>query len=100
MQLYYTGLLSDEITGQQAAFRYVTELGPCEPEMWMALNDLKIAWTSSRTKRFNMPYFNNTGSNATVMKYCNRIDNDDMTMLQYLRTYDLSKTPPKAYKGM
>ena len=94
------GLLSDEVTGQQAAFRYVTELGPCEPEMWMVLNDLKIAWTSSRTKRFSVPYFDSTASNSTVVKYCNRVGNDGMTMLQFLRSYDISKTPPKPYKGM
>ena len=73
------GLLSDEVTGQQAAFRHVTELGPCEPEMWMALNDLKIAWTSSRTKRFSVPYFDSTARNSTVVKYCNRVGNDGRT---------------------
>ena len=90
------GLLSNEITGQQAAFRYVTELGPCEPEMWMALNDLKIAWTCSRTKRFNVPFFNSTASNTTVRKYMNRSGDDGLTLLEYLRNYDISKTPPKA----
>ena len=38
-------LFSYHISGGQAPTRYVTDMKPAEPEMWLALSPKKIAWS-------------------------------------------------------
>ena len=38
-------LFSYHISGGQAVTRYVTDMKPAEPEMWLALSSKKIAWS-------------------------------------------------------
>jgi hypothetical protein len=49
-----SSLYSYNISGGQAAVRYVMEMKPAEPEMWLVLSSTKISWSSSRTKRYNV----------------------------------------------
>ena len=48
-------LHSYHISGGQAAIRYVMDMKPVEPEMWLALSSTKISWSSSRTKAYTVP---------------------------------------------
>ena len=48
-------LYSVHMTPYQAAFRYLKEMSPLEPEMWLSLSSKKIAWTPHRSKRFCVP---------------------------------------------
>ena len=41
-------LYSAHMTPYQAVFRYLKEMSPLEPEMWLSLSSKKIAWTPHR----------------------------------------------------
>ena len=45
-----------DISGSQAAVRYVMEMKPAEPEMWRSLSSIKLSWSCSCTKRYTRPF--------------------------------------------
>lgn len=36
----------------EAAYCHMQEYTPCEPQMWLQLSSFKVAWSTSRTKRY------------------------------------------------
>lgn len=46
------GLFEKNVTGSQAAFKFVVESHPGAPQMAMTLNSTKVAWSNSATKKF------------------------------------------------
>ncbi len=92
-------LYSYHISGGQAAIRYVMDMKPAEPEMWLALSSVKISWSSSKTKRYIVPLPENVSQNKVAEKYRNRPDTmASCSFLTWLRMVDHSKTDPKLYK--
>ena len=91
-------LYSYNISGGQAAVRYVMEMKPAEPEMWLSLSSTKISWFSSRTKRYTVPSFDTVLDDKTAEKYRNRPPELNATsLLNWLRSFDHSKANPKEY---
>ena len=92
-------LYSPHISGGQAATRYVMDMKPAEPEMWLALSSTKISWSLGRTKRYIVPCVETAIDDKTANKYRNRSDNmSQYSFLTWLRLTDHSKTVPKLYR--
>jgi hypothetical protein len=92
-------MYSYKLEGRQAAMRYLMRNMPAEPEMWFFLFSKKVAWSSSRTKRFTVPTSENALNDKTVQKYWKRSnDCEKLTMIEWLRLFDTNKANPKAYK--
>ena len=92
-------LYSEHISGGQAATRYVMDMKPAEPEMWLALSSTKIARSPSRTKRYNIPSVETCENDKTANKYRNRTESmSEQSFLNWLRLTDHTKTVPKAYR--
>ena len=92
-------LYSQHVCGGQAATRYVMDMKPAEPEMWLALSSTKISWSPSRTKRYVVPCVETVIDDKTANKYRNRSDNiSQYLFLTWLRLTDHSKTVPKLYQ--
>ena len=66
-------LYSQHVSAHQAAFQYLRNLRPCEPEMWLALLNVKVAWSSSRTKRYVVPLPDQAEQNKVAIKYRQRL---------------------------
>ena len=67
---------------------------PLELEMVLQLTSMKIAWSNSRTKAFTAPTPEQTQQKAH-QKYLARPDEDEqLTLLEWLRYYDHEKNPP------
>ena len=93
-------LYSYNISGGQAAVRYVMEMKPAEPEMWLSLSSTKISWSSSRTKRYVVPSSDTAVNDKTAEKYRNRPSHLTlMPFLTWLRNFDYSKPNPKEYSN-
>jgi hypothetical protein len=93
-------LFCHNISGGQAAVRYVMQTQPAEPEMWLALSSTKVSWSSSRTKRYTVPTSDKANEDNTVNKYRNRSTQmSTMSLLEWLRNVDHSKANPKEYRG-
>lgn len=82
----------------EAAYRHLRDMKPCEPEMIIALSSIKTAWTSNSTKRFVPPGPLNAESNSIVMKYHSRTNEQNVTLIDFLRTHDTTKTTAPLYK--
>ena len=92
-------LYSYHLSGGQAAIRYVMDMKPAEPEMWLSLSSTKISWSCSRTKRYIVPSAENACRDKTAEKYRNRPENmSDFSFLSWLRMTDHTKQVPKLYK--
>ena len=92
-------LYSQHVSAHQAAFRYLCNLKPCEPEMWLALSSVKIAWSSSRTKRYIVPFPDKAAQDKVAMKYRQRPQSlESCTFQEWLRLVDHTPTKPKPYK--
>lgn len=86
-------------TPYQAAFRFLKEMTPLEPEMWLSLSSKKIAWTPHRSKRFYVPLPEFAATNTILLAYWSRPKSlDRLPLLQWLREFDTSKIQPKPYK--
>ena len=87
-------------TPYQAAFRYLKEMSPLEPEMWLSLSSKKIAWTPHRLKHFSVPLPDFAENNKTLQAYWSRPKSlERLSLLQWLRQVDTSKTQPVVYKN-
>ena len=92
-------LYSVHTTPYQAAFRYLKEMSPLEPEMWLPLSSKKIAWTPRRSKRFSVPLPKYVEDNKILQAYWSRPKSlERLSLLQWLRQVDTSKTRPVLYK--
>jgi hypothetical protein len=92
-------LYSYHVSGGQAAIRYVMDMKPAEPEMWLSLSSTKISWSCSRTKRYIVPSAENACKDKTAEKYRNRPETmSDFSFLSWLRMTDHTKQVPKLYK--
>ena len=91
-------LYSPNISGSQAAVRYVIDMKPAEPEMWLALSSTKVSWSCSRTKRYTVPLPQYVSENKIAEKYRNRPETMATTLLIWLRMVDHSKQVLKCYK--
>jgi hypothetical protein len=86
-------------TPYQAAFRYLKEMAPLEPEMWLSLSSKKIAWTPHRLKRFYVPLPEFASTNKILQAYWSRTESlDRLSLLEWLREVDTLKTQPVLYK--
>ena len=65
-------LYSVHTTPYQAAFRYLKEMSPLEPEMWLPLSSKKIAWTPRRSKRVSVPLPKYVEDNKSLQAYWSR----------------------------
>ena len=92
-------LHSYHISGGQAAIRYVMDMKPVEPEMWLAFSSTKISWSSSRTKAYTVPGHEKAFEDKTSEKYRNCPDTlASLSFLNWLRQTDHTKSVPKLYK--
>ena len=92
-------LYSKHTTPYQAAFCYLKEMSPLEPEMWLSLSSKKIAWTPHRSKRFSVPLPKYVEDNKILQAYWSRPKSSEyLSLLQWLRQVDTSKTRPVLYK--
>ncbi len=92
-------LYSYHISGGQAAIRYVMDMKPAEPKIWLALSSVKISWSSSKTKRYIVPLPENASENKVAEKYRNRPHTmASYSFLTWLRMVDHSKSDRKLYK--
>ena len=81
------------------AFRYLASLSICEPEMWMLLTNKKLSWCDSTRVSFRVPDDSHAATNKEVVHYYARPHHhDNLSLLEYLRLYNTSVTPPKLYK--
>jgi hypothetical protein len=86
-------------TPYQAAFRYLKEMAPLEPEMWLSLSSKKIAWTPHRLKRFYVPLPESASTNKLLQAYWSRTKSlEHLSLLEWLREVDTSKRQPVLYK--
>lgn len=92
-------LYSTHVTPAMAAYRHLTDMKPCEPEMIMTLSSLKLTWTNSVTKRYVPPRPLTTQSCTILQKYHQRAQDINLTLLEYLRTYMTTKVTPTPYKS-
>lgn len=93
-------LYSPNVSGHQTAFRYLKSLTPCEPEMWMTLSTVKIAWSCSRTKRYVVPVPERVQQNKEATRYRQRpVSMESLTFAQWLRAVNSAAVQPKEYKG-
>ena len=91
-------LYSVDLGAYQAATSFLKHMHPLEPEMVLQLTSMKIAWTNSRTKAFTAPTPEQR-DNKVHAKYLRRSPADgELTLLEWLRYYDVEKNPPKRYK--
>ena len=92
-------LYSPNISSGQAAVRYVMDMKPSEPEMWLALSSTKMSWSCSRTKRYILPMPQYVSENEIAEKYRNRPETmANYSFLIWLRMVDHSKQVLKCYK--
>ena len=82
-------LYSYHLEGRQAAIRYLLTMSPAEPEMWLFLSSTKIAWTSSRTKRYTVPTSASFITDKIALKYWKREKcHENLSILEWLRQVD------------
>ena len=93
-------LYSYNISGGQATVKYVMDMSPAEPEMWLSLSSTKMSWSSSRTKRYIAPSFDTVANDSVAEKYRNQPTKlNEISLLNWLRKFDHSKVIPKEYKN-
>jgi hypothetical protein len=86
-------LYSTHVTPYQAAYKYVKQIKPCEPEMWLHLTSMKMSWTCSRTKEYVVPLFSTIDSNTVHHKYLSRPRSmNDLSFLMWLRSVNHTKS--------
>lgn len=91
-------LYSHNISGGQAAVRYVMETKSPEPEMSLLLSSTRISWSNSRTKRYNVPTQDKATDDKTAEKYRNRPYNmTSLSLLSWLQNVSHSKSTPSKY---
>ncbi len=93
-------LYSTHVTPYQAAYKYVKQIKPCEPEMWLHLTSMKMSWTCSRTKEYVVPLFSTIDSNTVHHKYLSRPRSmNDLSFLMWLRSVNHTKSNCPPYKS-
>ena len=69
-----------------------------EPEMWLSMSSKKVAWSCSRTKRYNVPTSEKLAQDKIAKKYWQRKpEHEHLNFLQWLHAFDHSKGTPKPY---
>ena len=92
--------LSHDVRGRDVAYRYLTQIRPCEPEMVMALCNSKVAHTCSQTKKTTLPIFVNMDVSNIVKNYLKRPSGDtNVTLYDFLHLYTWDKDNVKRYKS-
>ena len=92
-------LYSYELKGGQAAINYLLRNQPAEPEMWITLYSKKIAWTCSRTKRYNAPTYDNVCNDKISKIYCTRLqEHEQHNVMQWLRLVNTNDSKHALYK--
>ena len=87
------------LSGRQAAFRYLTCHQPCEPEMALTISPIKVAWTNSNTKKYTVPSPSSIETDRIVLLYWKRHrELDDMCLLHWLRNHTIQGQNVKPYK--
>ena len=90
---------SYHVSGVQTAIRYVMQMKPAEPEMWLALSSRKTVWSSSRTKCYIVTCSDTAIDDKIAMAYrCRPQQFQHYTFLQWLRTFNHIKAIPTTYK--
>lgn len=94
------GLRCTDISGFQAACTFLRSMHPLEPEMALQLANIKLAWSSSRTKRVTAPTPQNVDNHMSYQKYLKRSNSDrDMCFLEWLRLYNDGPAKPTKYRA-
>lgn len=92
------GLYSYKVQGGQAAIRHLMQNKPAEPEMWLLMSAKKIAWSCSRTKRYNVPTSETIADDKVALRYWGRPKKlEHLNFLEWLRMVDHTKVNPKQY---
>lgn len=83
-------VLFGDLEPNTIAYRYLNQLCPDEPEMVLTLADVKMAYTSSDTKRYLVPTLQRVRDDQVVKAYLQRpISAENMTLYEYLHRYTL-----------
>lgn len=92
-------LFSPHVSGFKAALRHLQSVEICEPEMYLQMSSIKMAWTPTRTKRFAVPSTKNVATNVVYRKYKQRSSAlDNISFLQWPRLMHHTPATPKPYK--
>jgi hypothetical protein len=92
-------LYSSQVLPYQAAYRHVSQLQPCEPEMWLCMSPIKFAWSSSGTKDYTVPQSCTVSENKDDKKYTSRPKQmENYSFLQAILQVDNKHNNPKPYK--
>ena len=92
-------LYSVHVGPNQAAYKHLSCLKPLEPEMWLTLTSTKVSWMNSRRKKFTVPAIKRLEQNSVYQKYLSRVIRySNLSLLEWLRSVDETKTPPRPYK--
>ena len=92
------GLCCTDVTGYQAAHSFLRTVTPLEPEMVFQLSNIKVCWTDKCTVLFRPPFPDQTEGNKVYKMYLQRPQNEeDQSLLQWLRCHQTSASKPKPY---
>ncbi len=91
--------LSANSTPALCAFKYLASLDICEAEMWALLTNKKISWSDSSRKKYRVPNVASAATDETIeIYYARPRETEEMSLLEFLRHFDTTKTPPAKYK--
>ena len=91
-------LYSSHVSPAMAAYRHLSDMKPCEPEMVMTLSSLKLSWSNNITKRYVPPRSDNASQCDIIRKYHQRDRTVNITLQEYLREYVTTKLRPTPYR--
>ncbi len=91
-------LYSTFLVPAAAAYHHLRDMKPCEPEMVMTLSSFKMAWSNNGTKSYVPPRPSSAETNVLLMRYYRRNDEENVSLLEFLRTHDTSKASCPFYK--
>ena len=91
-------LYSYKLKGYEAGIKHLMSNQPAEPEMWFHMSPKKVAWTCSRTNRYNVPIRDNVQADKIANKYWKRSKTfENITICEWLCAVDHTKKNLKAY---
>ena len=91
-------LYDADLDARNAAFRFIVQHHPCEPEMWFYMSNFKSCYHSCLTKKFFVPRYNNEENHKHIIQYVERPPQaTTMTLLQFQCHYVTSTSTPHPY---
>jgi len=91
-------LYDADLDARNAAFRFVVNHKPAEPEMWFHISNFKSCYHSVLTKKLCVPRFCDAEENKHVLQYSDRPEAaNHLTLLQFQRQYVTSGSEVHPY---